>query len=252
MLSRVALRSAPLRGNVIQCTRSAASTTDACPAPAAVSGVRDEVNFPRPVRGEPGKVRLGFLPEEWFQFFHKKTGVTGPYTFGVGLITYLCSKEIYVMEHEYYSGLSIALMVYFATKKFGPQLGAWADKEVEAIEEQWNAGRNHELKQLGEAIEDEKSAQWRAQGQELLIQAKKENVLLQLEAAYRERLMTAYSEVKKRLDYQVQKNAVEKRISQKHMVQWILDSVLKSITPDQEKQTLDRCIADLGALAVRK
>lgn len=41
------------------------------------------------------------------------------------------SKEIYVMEHEYYSGLSILLMVVYATKKFGPQMAAYLDKEVD-------------------------------------------------------------------------------------------------------------------------
>lgn len=86
----------------------------------------------RPKRAEHGgKVRLGFLPEEWFTFFYNKTGVTGPYVFGAGLMTYLCSKEIYVMEHEYYNGLSLAVMVVFAVKKFGPSLAAYLDKEVD-------------------------------------------------------------------------------------------------------------------------
>lgn len=41
------------------------------------------------------------------------------------------SKEIYVMEHEYYSGLSILMMIVYATKKFGPGLASYLDKEVD-------------------------------------------------------------------------------------------------------------------------
>ncbi|CAB3233073.1 unnamed protein product [Arctia plantaginis] len=245
MLSRVAFRSAAARQSTSTAIAVRGSASD-------VSGVRDEKNFPRPVRGEPGKVRLGFLPEEWFQFFHSKTGVTGPYTFGVGLVTYLCSKEIYVMEHEYYSGLSLLLMVYVATKKLGPKVAVWLDKEVDAVENQWNEGRNETIKALEDAVKSEKEAQWRAEGQELLIQAKKENVLLQLEAAYRERLMNTYNEVKRRLDYQLEKTNLERRLSQRQMVDWVVSNVTKAITPDQEKQNLDRCIADLTALAARK
>lgn len=75
--------------------------------------------------------RLTFVVYFRFQYFYPKTGVTGPYVFGAGLATYMCSKEIYVMEHEYYSGLSILLMVVFATKKFGPSMAAYLDKEVD-------------------------------------------------------------------------------------------------------------------------
>ncbi|XP_069967334.1 ATP synthase subunit b, mitochondrial [Bactrocera oleae] len=199
----------------------------------------------------PGKVRLGFIPEEWFQFFYNKTGVTGPYTFGVGLLTYLCSKEIYVMEHEYYSGLSLAIMAIVAVKKLGPTVAAWTDKEIDRIENEWKSGREEELQNLADAIEAEKKEQWRAEGALLLMDAKKENIALQLEAAFRERAMNVYNEVKRRLDYQVECRHIDRRINQKHMVNWIVNNVLGSITPQQEKETLDKCIADLSALAVR-
>jgi F-type H+-transporting ATPase subunit b len=53
----------------------------------------------------------------------------------------------------------------------------------------------NEIETYTEAVEAEKKEQWRAEGQKYLFAAKKENVSLQLEAAYRERLMTAFSEV---------------------------------------------------------
>ncbi|XP_067645928.1 ATP synthase subunit b, mitochondrial [Eurosta solidaginis] len=217
----------------------------------SASAPSDGEYFRRQRPEQPGKVRLGFIPDEWFQFFYNKTGVTGPYTFGVGLLTYLCSKEIYVMEHEYYTGLSWAIICVFAVKKLGPPVAAFADKQIDQIENDWKSGRENELQTLAEAIESEKKEQWRAEGSLMLIEAKKENIALQLEAAFRERAMNVYNEVKRRLDYQVECRHIERRINQKHMVNWIVNNVLGSITPQQEKETLDKCIADLSALAVR-
>lgn len=177
------------------------------------------------------------------------------------------------MEHEYYSGISLAIMAIVAVKKLGPGIAAYCDKEIDVsssnldqkdehklitlilfqrIESEWNESRVTEVKDLSDAIEGEKKEQWCAEGQLMLVDAKKENVALQLEAAYRERAMTVYNEVKRRLDYQVQRQNIDRRISQKHQVQWVVDSVLKSLTPDQEKETLNKCIADLGAMASRK
>ncbi|KRT85279.1 hypothetical protein AMK59_2133, partial [Oryctes borbonicus] len=147
MMSRASLLSGQQYRNLLALSARATATSPVSSA-AATSDECSAVK--RPVRQEPGKVRLGFIPEEWFTLFYKKTGVTGPYVFGVTLSTYLVSKEIYVMEHEYYSGLSMLILCIVAVKKLGPVLSKALDKQIDEYDAQWNEGRDSEKNVLQE------------------------------------------------------------------------------------------------------
>ncbi|OWA49974.1 ATP synthase subunit b, mitochondrial [Hypsibius exemplaris] len=211
---------------------------------------RDLVNFPRPemaVYG--GRTRLGFIPEEWFDFFHKKTGVTGPYVFGVGLITTLLSKELWVVEHEFPLIPPMIFLVWLAMTKGGPVLAKVADKELDEYEEELIAIQEDSIVALQEDIKQEEKSQWMAKGQGLLFEAKREAVRLQLEAEYRRRQMEVYRDVKKRLDYQIEIQNARRSVEQRHMINWIVGNVLKSIDEKQEKRNIDQCIENLKKLS---
>lgn len=47
---------------------------------------------------------------------------------GTGLLVYMLSKEIYVINHETFAAASIATVIIYGIKKFGPQVAAFADK----------------------------------------------------------------------------------------------------------------------------
>merc|ERR1712117_771223 len=97
---------------------------------------RDLVNFParvRPIDKPP--VRLGIFPEEWFTALYPKTGVTGPYMALVGVGTFLASKEYFVMEHDFYVGLGLAVVLTGVVKSAGPDLlqlstKSWTKKKL--------------------------------------------------------------------------------------------------------------------------
>lgn len=214
---------------------------------------RDLVNFPKLVRAEhPGPVRLGFIPEEWFAFFYDKTGVTGPYVFFTSVATYLCSKEIYVLEHNYYNGLSIAVMLTLAVKKLGPTVAAYADKLNEDELNEMNDAMSNDKKYCEEEIAREKLFQWRGEGELLLMAAKRANVAMQLEAEYRARLWRVYSEVMRRLNCTLDVYAMERYFHQQHLVQWVVAEVTKCITPEINNQYIRLCIEEVARLAPKK
>ena len=111
------------------------------------------------------------------------------------------------------------------------------------------SGRDAAISASAEAIAAEKLEQERAAAMTMLFEAKKENVALQLEAAYREQLLTVYNETKRRLDYQVECQNVARNMEQRNVVDYVIRSVKAAVTPELEKASLAQCVANIKALA---
>ncbi|KAJ8737046.1 hypothetical protein PYW07_000317 [Mythimna separata] len=221
-----------------------------CPSLDVIKGRKGDDEGPGLKRAKtPGKCRMGFIPEEWFLFLKPMTGVSGPYILMIGLANYAASKEILVMEHEYYLGLSVFVVVYIVSTRFGSKIGSLLDKQVDAIANDLEEGRYNQLASLKKVITDAETGIWRAEGQKDLIEAKKENIAIQLEAEFRERQMMVHKAVKRRIEYHVKRHWVSRRIKHKWMVQWILENVNKGITPEFKRKVMETAIRDLSALA---
>ena len=184
-----------------------------------------------------------------FDFFYKKTGVSGPYVFGAGLLTTLLSKEIFVVEHEFPLIPPIIFLIWLAMTKGGPMLSAFLDKEIDKEEENLISIQEDKIVEVQDQIEEEEKGQWMAKGQSMLFEAKRENVALQLEAEYRKRQMDVYNDIKRRLDYQVEIQNTRRGVERRHMINWIISNVLKSMDEKQEKQNIDQCINNLSKLS---
>ncbi|XP_043933047.1 ATP synthase F(0) complex subunit B1, mitochondrial [Protopterus annectens] len=243
MLSRIALLSAaslkssgPFSVGLLHACRSF-HTAQPCQAPVP------------PLPEKSGQVRHGIIPEEFFQFLYPKTGVTGPYMFGTGLLLYLLSKEIYVINHETVVAASVLTVLIYGVKKYGAQVAAFADKLNQEKVAKAQEVKDGAVNALQQAVENETKEQWRAEGCHYLFDAKRNNVAMILESNYRERLLMVYNEVKKRLDYQIALQHLQRRKEQEHMINWVVKNVVQSITPQQEKESIAKCITDLKLLS---
>jgi F-type H+-transporting ATPase subunit b len=165
----------------------------------------------------------------------------------------LLSKEIWIIEHGFSHFIAFWALFYYLARKFGKSLGVYLDNMSQGLDNRhWYKPMQKTIDEAESTIKEAETMIWREAGQKYLFQAKRENVDLQLESIYRQRLNEAYMAVKKRLDYQMELDNAKRRIQQQHMVQWIVDQVVKGITPQQEKDSLSKCISDLKLLSVAK
>lgn len=210
---------------------------------------RDYKNFPTMRALEDSPVRHGWIPESWFQSFYKTTGVTGPYCFAATFGTFLMSKEYLIFSFESNILFCGAAFMIYVVKKIGPGTKAWLEESQKDYEECYVNYEKECKGELQRTVAHYETQIANGEGIPMLYTAKRENVGLQLEAEYRERQNKVYSEVKRRLDYQVATDTTKRRVEQAHMVNWIIDSVKKSITPETEKANLQSCLARLKSLA---
>jgi len=171
-------------------------------------------------------------------------------TFLFGLVTTLLSKEIWVVDHGFAEVIGFFGAVALLTTKVGPSMAKWMDSKNEAMTQERFVQPIADAKESAQAIVTaNEKAIWQEDGQKFLWEAKKENVALQLEAMYRQRLAQVHKEVKSRLDYQLEVQNVKRRFEQDHMVSWIVDNVKKGITPQQEAESIKVCISQLKKMS---
>jgi len=213
---------------------------------------RDMKNYPNPdTPDQYPPVRMGWIPSTWFEMFYPKTGVSGPYVFLGGLSLWMFSKEHMPIDHFFWEIPAFWCAIHFlcSNPNIGPNIKAWFKKEQDyqqLIEydrplSRMRASAEKDIAKVKRLIEE-------TELHSIIKDAKEEGVGLQLEAVYRSRLQHAFTEVKKRLDYESEKAALKRQFEQDHMVNWIVNSVTKSITPQQEKESIKSCIQALKNL----
>jgi len=214
------------------------------------SAERDFVNFPPPtVPEEAGKLRVGFLPEEWFTAFYNKTGVTGPYLLFWGGIVTALSKEWYVSWVDTAHMICFIGLTITIAKCYGGQIREFLEKSLNKEIDELKAKEVARLKDVEDGLVKAESTKTLPELNKLVHSVKKENVLLQLEAAYRARLAQVNHEVKRRLDYQVAVQDVYKRVERDQAINYILNEVNKSLGPAQEKDAFNSGLNQLKSLS---
>lgn len=187
-----------------------------------------------------------------WEIYKDKAGLSAPTVFGIGLSAYLLSKEVFIIHEETVLALVMGGTIFYLVKKFGKQVADGLDDYSQNILDSMNAGRQAKIKALEEAIADEKSVEDVYSCRDQIYEILKENNTMQMEAEYRANVNRVYEEVKKRLDYQVDLQQLKKNLEQEHIVNWLESAVVKSITPQQEKESLSQCIKDIKLLATAK
>lgn len=213
---------------------------------------RDTKNFPHPERPEfHPPVRHSLIPEAWFEAFYKRTGVSGPYVLGGGVVTFALSKEILEFNDE----LAIVVLFFgvfirWLGKKNDGQIGRYLDKATETYEnEVWYEPKKQYQQALQTSISTLEAAVAQQPRHLMMCDANTEMVDLVMERRYRERLQDVYVAAKKKLDGELAKQNSIIKHQQRHMTNWIVDNVVKGITPQQEKDSIAKCIADLKVLS---
>jgi len=216
---------------------------------------RDYKNFPVWQMNDhppPGRILGGLVPMSYFDFLFPKTGALGGYLLPFTVITALLSKEIMVVEHALIEVPMFFLTFAYLRHKVGDKIyKKFYDKSILEDNKRYYEPAAREKVQVKEQLEFCEKYISQLAGKKFIYETMRENVDLQLEEEYRKRLSKVHAAVQQRLNYQVAIEQTKRRFEQEHMSRWIIEKATQAITPQQEKDSLAKCIVDLKALAAK-
>jgi len=206
----------------------------------------------------PGKVIAGptdaFVqedeaPKSVLDIYREIAGNSAPTTFGIGLLAYCINKEYLIYNEEAYFGILLAGVITVLVKKLGPPAQEYFDQvRAEELAEYENERDEIRISIADELEQLDKNAELLTTADELYAVFKSTREM-EAEAVYRQNLLEVETKVKSHLDYQIDLQNLQQQIEQDYMAKWVHDAVVQSITPEQEQQTILKCIDDIEVLA---
>jgi len=195
-----------------------------------------------------------YFKQAWpsFQMYKAMAGETSGTFFGAGVMAWLISKEIFVINDEVMLGFIMFGTIYHLQKILGVPYGKALKKKHQDYLDRIYDEKHQSMAALEEAIVNERMCEEAWVNREEFFDVTRQNNQVELELEYKKRLHEVESAVQKRLDYQVDLQNIENSIEERHMVAWVEKQVLDSISEAKDGDTLSQCIRDLNELADAK
>lgn len=195
-------------------------------------------------------------PHEFGQFYRdvssslkEKTGETGHKLLAGGFLTYILSKEILILHDETLLAVVMFGTMYVVYLYTSQPIASFLDSYSQGILDKFNEFKEARMQFYIDNIKEAKEFEHFISARTDIVEILRENNAMALELEYRNRLHEVARQVKKRLDYQAEIEAFQRRNAQQHIVDWVEKEVVKSISPQLEKESVSQCIRDLKAMA---
>lgn len=189
-------------------------------------------------------------PKTIWQQYKDVAGESAGTVFVGSSAIYLLSKEFYVINAESYLLGAMALTLWLLLRSAQPGMQAWFENLRQEEIAKFTKEKDVKVANISADLVQIKAAEELLDTRAELFTAVSANNEMALEVQYRENLAEVEREVKKRLDYQLDLQALQAKIEHEHIAQWVTSEVVQSITPQQEAEAIAQCIAEIESLAV--
>lgn len=217
---------------------------------------RDYANYPMVSISDGTPRRLGIVPQSMLEPITAITGMSGIYLIGIGTFFFLLNKQVILTLGSFATNATAPLWLYIFWTYYWRKLVVdkpwWKEEQPEERNKDFQAQRDYDVSCAKKQIENSKIAIVQEAGKKMMYESYRENVDLQLEEEYRRRMKKMHEAVVNRLEYHSAVGRAKEKFETDYMIDYVLKSARASITPQQEKDMMAKCIADLKSIAARQ